>query len=1045
MDEKEFLNYNSSNALVEEQNNLDKNIIKIENVINFYEKYRKKFKEDCDTYRGEPSYYNDFLSSKREYNKYDLKVRNLEENLDNPYHMHVYIKDKSEEEDLYIGLNDVYDQNGKRIVYSIWSKVASVLSKNNVNSFTVNGYKYDLVFKRNISIEKKKIIDFTEVYNINSGVDEDVTDYYLRNILRSKKNVRGFSDIVKTIQKNQDMIIRADINSNIICQGVAGSGKTAIIVHRLSNLLYNNREVPAERFLFIAPNDNFKKELSDLNKKLHIDKVNLLTLYEYYKIKINRFLNYIYGFDKSKKERSNIKNYINHIIDDKNLDIEQLYSQDYLDSKLDIVLDYLYVRLFPIMKYYNLDYEKDNFYKKISTLKTLIVNKMASYNEIKGKINLAFTSIIDLSKRLGQSADSEDKISDYDDILKNYNAITYNSISIYNDKIKKVEKEIENNKILINYDFYNQYSFSEEKLEAEINRLSFEFESLNDNIVEMEKSLLSVIRRNAINDYKVKLEELDNTINSLKEKLNRLKSEEYNEIYNIYLANEEKLSRFKNALNCLYLTKELEIYIIPSIEVYEKISTVYSDVISYKRILKNLLKYIDINCEMIIPDRIAQIIKMLISSVNLGSKLDIESHNKDVLNLSALNDSISEKNIVSLCLNGVLNNKYDDRISKLNNRLFERNDIVILLYIFTKLGFYDDKLYDYLFIDEAQDYNDIEIKLLSQLEYNPRMNIFGDYNQNISKNAIPRSNWNSLIKMINNDSKYFELNENYRNTTNVVEYCNKIFKSNIKKIGIDGNDVKVIKETDLNELIKLYYSNNNIIITNDLDLINKLKSIDSDIKCNTVLDVKGLEFDNIIVVDTNMDNNSKYVAYTRTKNDLVIINKIDGSSKINVDINKIKREVAIVEEKRDFKVKKEETKRLDTIENKTKNKDVINNKTISYDLEDNKLIKLLTLVDKGKANASSLIPYQYNKNMDPILKSKIKHRLIANGLLKYDVYKNMIQTEMKIILIEDLLKDISNIRQSQFVNVLKYYSNNDSERDYLYDIIIDKGYVIDED
>ena len=105
-------------------------------------------------------------------------------------------------------------------------------------------------------------------------------------ILREKKNVSGFTDIVKTIQKKQNDIIRADINKNIICQGVAGSGKTAIIVHRLSNLLYNNPNIPAERYLFIAPNSNFKSELSNLNKKLKIDKIKLSTLYEYYIEKI---------------------------------------------------------------------------------------------------------------------------------------------------------------------------------------------------------------------------------------------------------------------------------------------------------------------------------------------------------------------------------------------------------------------------------------------------------------------------------------------------------------------------------------------------------------------------------------------------------------------------------------------------------------------------------------------------------------------------------------------------------------------------------------
>jgi DNA helicase IV len=88
----------------------------------------------------------------------------------------------------------------------------------------------------------------------------------------------------------------------------------------------------------------------------------------------------------------------------------------------------------------------------------------------------------------------------------------------------------------------------------------------------------------------------------------------------------------------------------------------------------------------------------------------------------------------------------------------------------------------HIFIDEAQDLSAMEIELIrkintpaeKQKSHLPVMNIFGDTNQMISKHGVGR--WGD----INYISDEFMLDENFRNTNQVVDYCNNKLKLNIQ-------------------------------------------------------------------------------------------------------------------------------------------------------------------------------------------------------------------------------------------------------------------------
>ncbi len=91
----------------------------------------------------------------------------------------------------------------------------------------------------------------------------DVKDEILQMVL-SKNSSEKLKDIIMTIQEEQDKIIRMPRTKNIVVNGVAGSGKTTIALHRVAYLLYNNRQELEGKVLILGPNSIFMDYISQV-------------------------------------------------------------------------------------------------------------------------------------------------------------------------------------------------------------------------------------------------------------------------------------------------------------------------------------------------------------------------------------------------------------------------------------------------------------------------------------------------------------------------------------------------------------------------------------------------------------------------------------------------------------------------------------------------------------------------------------------------------------------------------------------------------------
>ena len=462
---------------------------------------------------------------------------------------------------MYIGEKSI-NKGIENLVYDWRSPVGNLYYMSNQEDYKYKDTIYNLNLKRQIDINNSKINNIYDTFV--RGRNLNVTDDFLMKVLNDKKNRNEFVDIIKTIQSNQNSIIRDELNTNSIVQGVAGSGKTVVLLHRLSYLLYNYPEMDRNKLLFITPSTIFKSKLSNINRSLSLTTIKMITMEDYYLEKINYYL-------------PSIK--INRV-------------------------------------------EKDNF--KIDMLEFI-------YSE------------------------------DYPNYLQSF-----------------------------------------------------------------------------IKDY----------------------------------------------------TKKSDIKLI--------MDNIFKD-LKYKFNLKN-------------------------------------------------------KNYI---------------INKRTTKAFAFT--ILMLYKLMNFKYYTDYLY--MFIDEMQDYGYEEIRLISKMEKNAKLNLYGDVEQAILP-FIKKKEINELIDFLNqlrDNVKTYFLNENYRNSKEITNYCNKFLNVTMRPMGINSNPVSEIKVDNYIDYIKNHFDKSHVIIGNDIKDIEELCYIGYE--AYTVSQAKGLEFSKVVVMENNFSNVLKYVSYTRTLDKLFILKK----------------------------------------------------------------------------------------------------------------------------------------------------------------------------
>ena len=126
--------------------------------------------------------------------------------------------------------------------------------------------KGELTLKRMLNVRERKLISL-----FDSGIVAQ--EAYLQDVLGSISTDR-LKDIVTTIQAEQNIVIRHDLNRNLLVQGAAGSGKTTIALHRIAYLLYTyQKALRPENMMILAPSPLFLSYISQVLPDLGVERV----------------------------------------------------------------------------------------------------------------------------------------------------------------------------------------------------------------------------------------------------------------------------------------------------------------------------------------------------------------------------------------------------------------------------------------------------------------------------------------------------------------------------------------------------------------------------------------------------------------------------------------------------------------------------------------------------------------------------------------------------------------------------------------------------
>ena len=394
---------------------------------------------------------------------YTLKLELMKKCRNKPYFARIDFKSKDDLkiEKCYLGKVGVSDDDNNIITVDWRAPIASIYYDSNIGkcSYTAPEGKKEgsLLLKRQYEIEKAKLLNYRDVDTVSN-------DEILKPYLEASADNR-LKNIVASIQGEQNSIIRENLNENIIVQGVAGSGKTTVALHRIAYLVYNNRDFTSpDEYLVIGPNKFFVNYISGVLPDLDVNNVLELTYDEI----VNSLLNEKYQiiklneFEIKEKIKTSLR-YMSAI----NKYFE--YYNELVVPKKDLIINNYKILSYDIIKrIYNSINENEMDYKIIKNKvdkSCILISKYISDNKsiIIHKIkNIYFNKIENLDiylvkkeKKLYEQTLKEINNGCKQSLKKYFNIDTKKVLPIYLDFLEHIEEYLICNKEDLNYSINN--------------------------------------------------------------------------------------------------------------------------------------------------------------------------------------------------------------------------------------------------------------------------------------------------------------------------------------------------------------------------------------------------------------------------------------------------------------------------------------------------------------------------------------------------------------------------------------------------------------
>lgn len=722
---------------------------------------------------------------------------------------------------------------GGILVHSRWSEQGRLFGRTSEAAGSIGGSTKQVDLRRKIDIMSGKLRGVEDVFSSNSEfAEKGIYDKFLIQVLMSRKKSHQLTDIIATIQDKQNEIIEKAYVANIIVQGCAGSGKTMVMLHRLSFWLYNNKSLKPEKIKILTPNENFNVHIGGLHEQLNLGAIEIMSVDQYYALLLKKYNDGIASFDKLDEEENVEERFLNYIYSKSFVKkVNALYKDEVANYAFSSEIDFV-----------KLCAEKCGVSFKVSSkddLGDIVIEMSKIIHEILSKNSTAIANIERIQERIAKFdniiATSEERKNQAQDAIIIYE-------NTYKDNLCKVIEQALD-------------AAKEAGLKLEEQRREKE-----QNIVSMNKSLLRLLNGSNIRKEEAAYEKLLKQI--------------------------DKNTKKKNALTVLMAEIKASENIEGAIEKVNSRKTTREDsfiaeyLAGYRKEQRTIYEQ-QANMDAVLKDKFD--VEKKLKGIEL--LLSVEETN-EIKKLAAKYPS----NVALVIFNSIFDKSIEEKLKELSLKKpektyrYELYARVVFSELFWNKTVGEEEL---ICIDEGQDVSYCEYeRIIAQNEKNQAYyNVYGDLNQRI-KQGRGLEKWEHLKRKLL--AHEFLLNENYRNTNQITQYCNDVFNFDMTLTGVEGEPVRNITFDEmLGELVELAdIADRTAIImprTMSKQRVTRAKRVESikerlstkfDVSKFSIMyveEIKGIEFDRVYVIDQDMERNERYIAFTRALDNLTIV------------------------------------------------------------------------------------------------------------------------------------------------------------------------------
>lgn len=718
---------------------------------------------------------------------------------------------------------------------------------------TEEKFTVDLI--RNVEIKQRNLLGVTQLL---PHVEADTLaslpgiDELLARKLEENRSNAKLRNIIATLQREQFDIIRYDIGKSFVVQGCAGSGKTQCLIHRLFFLRDSVGEMGWDKVLLITPTKLFRKYSMDLMRRYHLTGVTNCSLSNFY-------VTLLQAYDPRFKNRQYEFELTEEYLPDQYL--SQVYNKENIETIRREINRAIHEHIEEACRLLKVEYPAEPITAElIAEMAKQVEARIVEFDETAAqyeqnpdyKENLNRLDALDkrrasLQKRL---ASLEDARRDLEAKKEQFDAFKF--------EIERADEELATWK--------STAAKETEKRQQHYKQLLQKYESIQNPTVEQKRAYVA--------DVVASMEVWEPS--GRKFRLDKENADFLQQICE--LARSDLASFLGGQTEKAWLHRQADKESNNTHQA-ETIMAELEDISVEEELINEWLQNYTQQGSNIETQRNTYRAALERSRYFLG-RVESSVFEREVWN--ALEPLKTACNVVTVKTEQLENGH------ERQTRILYKSDLLFYLMVYETLhGNKNVPDYRFICIDEGQDLHAADYQMIHTLYPNAVLNVFGDTAQ-VLHEACGISNWTEESGI----ATVFELNNNYRNAPEIVNFCNYKYGSNMVAFGRNNPDNSPKEMSNPRRIRKLIETEKPVIIVKSKEEYEQFCAVlELDKEQTEFLDMsadqetagklhfysifaaKGLEFPKVLVFTVNMSRNQKTVACTRALESLCTVGK----------------------------------------------------------------------------------------------------------------------------------------------------------------------------